>query len=109
MALTRKASPSRRPAKSRSNDKILRPVRPNVGIEVAYRTKLDALVDEMQASVSYWLKAAYRNNEPLIAADELPVSALRAALRKLTRRWQKQFNDAAPKLADYFATAVEKR
>ncbi len=63
----------------------------------------------MQASISYWLESAYRNNEPLIAADELPASALKAAIRKLTARWQKRFDQAAPKLAEYFATAVEKR
>jgi uncharacterized protein with gpF-like domain len=63
----------------------------------------------MVASVNYWLTASYKANAPYIAQDELPASALKAALRKLTRRWQKRFNDAAPKLADYFATAVEKR
>jgi uncharacterized protein with gpF-like domain len=63
----------------------------------------------MVASVNYWLNASYKANEPLIAQDELPASALKAALRKLTRRWQKRFNAAAPKLADYFATAVENR
>lgn len=63
----------------------------------------------MQGSVSFWVESAYRNNEPLIAQDELPASALKAAIRKLTARWQRRFNAAAPKLADYFATAVEKR
>jgi uncharacterized protein with gpF-like domain len=63
----------------------------------------------MAASVSYWLRSAYRNNEPVIAQDELPASALRAAIRKLTQRWQRKFNEAAPKLAAYFATAVQAR
>lgn len=91
------------------NDKILRPVHPNAGIAAAYRRKLDGLIEEMANSVDYWLKSAYRNNEPRIAQDELPASALRAAIRKLTSRWQRRFNEAAPKLADYFATAVENR
>jgi len=63
----------------------------------------------MANSVDYWLQASYKANEPRVASDELPASALRAAIRKLTARWQRRFNDAAPKLADYFATAVEKR
>jgi uncharacterized protein with gpF-like domain len=109
MGRIRKARRRRRPAKNSQNEITLRPVHPNAGIAAAYRKKLDALIEEMEASVSYWLKSAYRNNEPLIAQDELPASALRAALRKLTRRWQRRFNEAAPKLADYFATAVEKR
>jgi SPP1 gp7 family putative phage head morphogenesis protein len=91
------------------NDKVLRPVHPNAGLTAAYRKKLDALIDEMEASVSYWLSASYKANEPRIAQDELPASALKAAIRKLTARWQKRFNDAAPKLADYYATAIEKR
>jgi uncharacterized protein with gpF-like domain len=94
--------------KNDPNSKILRPVHPNAGLTAAYRKKLDALIQEMEASVSYWLESAYRNNAPL-AQDELPASALRAAIRKLTARWQRRFNQAAPKLADYFATAVEKR
>jgi uncharacterized protein with gpF-like domain len=63
----------------------------------------------MAASVDYWLRSTYRNNEPRIAQDELPASALKAAIRKLTARWQRRFNEAAPKLADYYATAIEKR
>lgn len=91
------------------NDKVLRPVRPNAGVTAAYYKKLDALIEEMVASIDYWLSASYKANEPRIAQDELPASALRAAIRKLTARWQRKFNQAAPKLADYFATAVEKR
>lgn len=91
------------------NDKVLRPVHPNAGLTAAYRKKLNSLIDEMANSVDYWLQASYKANEPHIAQDELPASALRAAIRKLTQRWQKRFNEAAPKLADYYATAIEDR
>lgn len=100
---------SRRRKLKPTNDRVLRPVHPNAGLTAAYRKKLDALIEEMAASVDYWLSASYKANEPRITQDELPASALRAAIRKLTARWQKRFNEAAPKLADYFATAVEKR
>lgn len=90
------------------NDKVLRPVHPSAGLTVAYRKKLDGLIEEMVKSVSFWLEASYKANEPL-AQDELPASALKAAIRKLTARWQKRFNEAAPKLADYYAIAIEKR
>ncbi len=90
-------------------ERTLRPVRPNAGITAAYRRRMNALIDEMQASVLYWLKSAYRNNTPVVAQDELPSEALRIAVRKLARRWQKQFRDAAPKLADYFAQAASQR
>jgi uncharacterized protein with gpF-like domain len=92
-----------------AKEKVLRPIHPNAGLTAAYRGKLDAIIEEMVASVSYWLSASYKANEPHIAQDELPATALKVALRKLTRRWQKRFNAAAPKLADYFSTAVEKR
>lgn len=90
------------------NDKVLRPVHPNAGLTAAYRKKLDALIEEMANSVDYWLQASYKANEPL-AQDELPASALKRAIRQLTARWQRKFNEAAPKLADYYATAIEKR
>lgn len=35
----------------------LRPIRPNKGIEMAYRKKLMKLIDEMQNSVKYWIEA----------------------------------------------------
>ena len=89
---------------------ILPPVRPNVGITVWYRLQLEQLVDEMNASVQYWVKSSYRNNEPLILAqDELPAQALWRSMRQLRKRWQKNFDEAAPKLAKYFTTKVEKR
>jgi SPP1 gp7 family putative phage head morphogenesis protein len=88
----------------------LRPVHPNAGIEAAYRKRMTKLIDRMNSSVVYWLKSAYRNNEPVMAQDDaLPSSALRAAIRKLAKRWQKQFDELAPKLADYFSLAVSER
>jgi SPP1 gp7 family putative phage head morphogenesis protein len=44
-----------------------------------------------------------------IAQDELSSSALRDAMRKLSRRWLKRFDTMADQLADYFATAVSTR
>jgi SPP1 gp7 family putative phage head morphogenesis protein len=95
--------------KRQKNEKLLRPVHPNVGIAAEYRRRIDTLVDAMNESVIYWLRAAYRANEPEMAIDELPASALRQAVRDLARRWQRQFNEAAPKLAAWFAKAAHKR
>jgi len=89
--------------------KVLPPVRASLAQEVEYRRRLQALVDEMHCSVLYWLSASYKRNEPEIAQDELPAEALRKALRKLSRQWQQNFNDAAPRLARYFATAQKRR
>lgn len=97
------------PSRQRTGDKALAPVRPNLGIEAAYRRKLQALVAEMAASFNYWMKAAYRANEPAIAQDATPAAELQAAFEKLAKRWRGRFKDAAPELAEYFATAASRR
>lgn len=89
--------------------KTLKPVRPNVATEARYRRRLMELIAEMQASVLFWLKAAYKANPPVLAQDEMPSQELRRAVRKLARRWQRKFDEAAPKLADYFTTAANQR
>lgn len=94
----------------KKTDKVLPPIRPNVGLEMLYRRRLLALVDEMNNSFVYWITAAYRANEPaVLAQDEAPAEALRKAIASLARRWRHRFDQASLDLADYFATAVSKR
>ena len=93
----------------RKHEKALRPVRPNLGIEIAYRAKIRALIDEMHKSFDYWIKAKYRANEPLIAQDASPAAQLRIELNRLGRQWQKRFNDAAPEMAEFFAQQSHRR
>jgi SPP1 gp7 family putative phage head morphogenesis protein len=89
--------------------RTLRPTRPNAGLEQAYQRKLDALIDEMQKSVVYWIKAQWRANTPELAQDASPAKALRDAIEKLRKRWLKAFDDGSVKLAEYFATAAFNR
>ena len=89
--------------------KFLAPVHPNAGLEAAYRRKLDRMIDAMNKSIDYWLKAAYRANEPEIAQDELPAAALQKVMRRLARYWNRKFDQAAPQLAEYFATQASER
>jgi hypothetical protein len=89
--------------------RILPPVFPNVGIEVHFRRKLFELLREMQNSIVYWLRAAYRANQPELAQDESPAASLRRTMRGLSKRWTSRFDVAAQELADYFATAVQDR
>ena len=92
--------------RKRRHERVLPPVRANVGIQVAYRRRLLALIDEMNNSFLYWISAAYKANEPIIAQDAAtPASQLRIAINKLTRQWQSNFDDAAISLAKYFAKA----
>lgn len=85
------------------------PIRPSAAIRAAYQKRLDALIDEMQTSIVHWIAATYRANTPEIAQDESPARTLQSAMRKLGRRWQRRFDELAPKLADYFATAARDR
>lgn len=101
------------------NEKTLRPVHPNAGVEAEYRRKLDAIIKEMSASYEYWLTAAYRANVPAIAMDapedspnfgsRTPAAELLREISKLGERWERQFDEAAPRLAAYFARAAAQR
>lgn len=92
-----------------SNAKILNAVRPNAGVEVAFRKRLLKELDEMHDSVMYWLLAAYRAHPPRIAQDAVPANELRDALAKLSRQWLHRFDELAEWLADYFATDIMER
>jgi len=99
MAKTRKAK----------TEKVLAPVRPNAGVEAAFQAKLDAMIDEMQSSLTWWITAGYRANTPEMAQDASPAMVMRILMKRLARRWQKRFDDAAPELAKYYATKMADR
>jgi uncharacterized protein with gpF-like domain len=93
--------------------RIPRGSRPNSGIELEYRERLQRLVAEMASSVLYWTKASYRQNEPVmvkLAMDrKTAAERISEAFAKLSKRWQRKFDEAAPRLARWFATAASKR
>lgn len=93
--------------------KTLNPVRPNRFIEDAYRASLLKMIEQMNRSTAYWMRAAYRANEPrlvaLLAQDELPATVVVSRVRRLARYWQRKFDQLAPDLARYFATKVSDR
>lgn len=141
IAIAFDAALPRREHRALRADKVLEPVRPNVGLQAAYRRRLTAALTEMDNSLRYWLEAAYKANPPEIAQDSLPgdgrkagagalfasavgsnpttglqlaqdelsSTALRDAMRKLSRRWLKRFDTMAGELAQYFATSVSAR
>lgn len=67
-----------------------------------YHRRMLALIDEMNESVLYWLRATYRAAPPLMAQDALPSAVMRKQLRELAKRWIKRFDDAAPKIAEAY-------
>lgn len=84
----------------------LRPIHPNQGVEADYQRRLDRKIAEMNASLLYWLKAAYRANEPEIASDESPAMALRNSMRQLAKRWTREFGKLAEELGPTFVRSA---
>jgi SPP1 gp7 family putative phage head morphogenesis protein len=95
-------------------------IRSNAGIERKFQKQLDAMIDEMQNSLVYWLSAAYRANTPdtvneddlrppKIAKDASSAAILNAIMARLIRRWKKKFNESSKPMADYYAQAAASR
>ena len=84
---------------------VLRQVRPNAGVQAWYRKRLDAEIAKMQDSIVFWLKANYRSAGLAdgMAQDDSPAMMMRSAMRVLTQRWQKKFNDLSCTLSKSFA------
>lgn len=95
----------------RARGQTLRPAFANAGIEAAYRRSMYLLIAEMHRSYVYWLKAQYRETPPRTLAEDAasPAEELERELKKLGRRWQKKFDEAAPRLAKHFARSVDKQ
>lgn len=83
---------------------VLKPVRPNVGLEMVYQKRMVGMIDEMNKSILYWLSAAWRANPTALGADASPVDTLRKIMRAMGRRWIKRFDAAAETIATEFAT-----
>lgn len=88
---------------------------PSAAIADEYRRRIERLVDEMSRSAIYWISAAYRADDERImelagfAADAHPSTEFQKLVARLKRRWVGKFDESAPKLAKYFATAIHKR
>lgn len=97
MATTKLVAPTAKPI-------TLKPIRPNAGIQAAYRKRLNALIDEMNNSILYWVSATYKANEPeSLAQDASPAKELRKTMKKMTQRWQSKFDEGTENLAEWFA------
>lgn len=79
--------------------KLLTPVRPNAGIANEYAARLQKEVDDMAASLHWWIRSEFRKVEPRLAADASPTSDLKKAVRELSRQWQKRFDSLSVWLA----------
>jgi SPP1 gp7 family putative phage head morphogenesis protein len=90
--------------------RVLPPVHANPGIAAAYRRRIEALIDEMNASLLYWLCARWKAKPPEMAMDDAsPADLLAHTMRTLGRRWQSRFDDMAEQMARYYASSIERR
>lgn len=90
----------------------LDPILASAGIQANYERRLTTIIDRMAKDVLRTLSAEYRANEPemvIYAQDASPARILSRAVDRLSRKWSGQIADLAPKLADYFASAVKDR
>jgi SPP1 gp7 family putative phage head morphogenesis protein len=96
-------------ARLRPGEKVLPPVNPSVGLRAEYRRRLEALISAMAKSYARFLISAYRANPPRLAQDATPAVELKRAVDDLAGQWRKNFDQAAPRLARWFAQSTERR
>jgi uncharacterized protein with gpF-like domain len=88
VASKRLTAPTKRPIR-------LAPVRPNIGLEIAYQAKLDRMLAAMQRDTERTILAQWRRDRPEMAQDESPAAALRRVIGRLGREWSRRFSDFA--------------
>jgi uncharacterized protein with gpF-like domain len=93
----------------------LRAIRPNAGLEVWLRRRMEREIAAMDRSVRWWLGAAYRAQEDRIEAaanpkpksnvafDAAPADILQRVLESLRRRWGSRFDELGEEIAEKFA------
>lgn len=89
--------------------KIIRANKVNAGIRAKYRRELRRLVEEMNRSVIWWVRAAYRKEEPEIVQDENPARKLGRIVGRLFRYWMKRYKERAYQIADDFISRTEEQ
>lgn len=89
-------APTKRPIR-------LPPVRASIALRDAYQRKLDALIDRMHVAILRAVSRTYRRKPPEMAADESPAAALRDTVDRLSREWERRFDDFASTAGRLFA------
>jgi len=89
--------------------KTLPPVRPSAAIRVAYQVKLDRLIKSMSEDVSRKVLGQLKRRPAIMAQDASPAREAIDLMDGLGRKWQAQFDELAPELARWFATATDRR
>lgn len=88
--------------------KILRAIKPNAGIRAKYRRKLEDMIDDMQKSVIWWLRAKYRQQEKHITQDS-PAEDLERRVNRLFRYWMRRWREKMEDYARDFVHSTERK
>lgn len=82
----------------KSNEILLAPIRPNLGVEAAYRRQLKAMLRDIQDDFVQMVRGHYPQR---IAQDSL-VDWFQAAAARLLRYWLDKLDTLAPRIARLF-------
>ncbi len=85
----------------------LKPVRPNVGVRVAYERELVAMVESLHKALVKAILPLYKEL-PEIAEDASTVKQLQAAMDAAAKEWRKNFELEHKKIAQAFANSSMK-
>ena len=83
-------------------------VRANAGVQAKYHRALMAIIRDMDDSLTYWLRAEYRKQEPKIIAQDSAADFLQSLMDRLTRRWRKKFDELSKDMATRFVTGAQR-
>lgn len=96
----------------RKKYKLLPPIKPSAKIDREYRYALFALIDQMQKSVEWYCKAAFKPVEKeqakLGMLDADPVNNLQSVINQVKKRYIKRFNELAGKLPKQIVEKIAK-
>ena len=84
-------------------------INPNIGVELAYRRKLQVLINEMAHEYIYWVRKELRDAP--MAQDAAPnrsllIRTLQTLFKNLGQQWVSRFNKIAPELAQVFVNGA---
>lgn len=95
------------------NKTELAPVHPNAGITLEYQRRLEALIEQMNRSLKWWIMATYRADLPdttsLLAQDDSSPAQLAMVMGRLARYWNAKFKTAGKELSKHYAKKMVDR
>lgn len=92
----------------KKGDTVSGVLQPSAANRILYQRRLMQEIDAMHQSVTYWIKAQYKESEPRIALDESPAEAFKRLIASLRKRWENRFGDQSKRITEQFIYGVVK-